>query len=358
MLKHIDVRLVPPVLISLILLAGHFSFGILRGFDAIMLAIGTAVAVELLAGRLSYGSWPHPASAYTSGISVGILVRSPMLWPFALCSAVSILSKYVLRVKGQHLWNPSNFGLCVLFFPAAYGLLDMAPLNTQWGNNMWPMLVIWVVGLYTIWKVKRFHITATYIVAFVAFAALRTAITGDSFWAEVALLLLLLGGVCMHHSDTILAWLGLPNVPVDSGHLWIGVPIALGLLGIPGVAIFGLHQISRLLDRQMPDFVTVVYAYLPLTLAANLTHYITAAMTDAGRILPVTARTFGFSEAGLPTLTWSMDVATFLQGVTLLSVLAFSVYPLLRITRRPLWSNLPHLVGIFGLTAFFWVLMV
>ena len=186
MLKHIDVRLVPPVLISLILVAGHFSFGILRGFDAIVLAIGTAVAVELLAGRLSYGSWPHPASAYTSGISVGILVRSPMLWPFALCSALSILSKYVLRVKGRHLWNPSNFGLCVLFFPAAYGLFDIAPLNTQWGNNMWPMLVIWVVGLYTIWKVKRFHITATYIVAFIALSFLRSLVTGDAFWAEVA----------------------------------------------------------------------------------------------------------------------------------------------------------------------------
>jgi len=186
MLEKIDVRLVPPVLISLILVAGHYSFGILRGFDAILLAIGTAVVVELLAGRMMYGSWPHPASAYTSGISVGILVRAPILWPFAFCSALSILSKYVLRVKDRHLWNPSNFGLCVLFFPAAYGLFDVAPLNTQWGNNMWPMLVIWVVGLYTIWKVKRFHITATYIVAFVAFAALRTAITGDSFWAEVA----------------------------------------------------------------------------------------------------------------------------------------------------------------------------
>jgi hypothetical protein len=186
MLDKIDVRLVPPVLISLILVAGHFSFGILRGFDAILLAIGTAVAVELAAGRLTYGSWPHPASAYTSGISVGILVRAPMLWPFALCSALSILSKYVLRVKGRHLWNPSNFGLCVLFFPAAYGLLDVAPLNTQWGNNMWPMLVIWVVGLYTIWKVKRFHITATYIVAFVALAAVRGVVTGDGFWTEVA----------------------------------------------------------------------------------------------------------------------------------------------------------------------------
>jgi len=186
MMDKIDVRLVPPVLISLILVTGHFSFGILRGFDAILLAIGTAVAEELVLGRLMWGEWPHPASAYTSGISVGILVRSPMLWPFALCSVLSIMSKYVLRVKGRHLWNPSNFGLCVLFFPAAYGLFDIAPLNTQWGNNMWPMLVIWIVGLYTIWKVKRFHVTATYIVAFIAFSFVRGYVTGDGFWAAVA----------------------------------------------------------------------------------------------------------------------------------------------------------------------------
>jgi Na+-translocating ferredoxin:NAD+ oxidoreductase RnfD subunit len=42
------------------------------------------------------------------------------------------------------------------------------------------------VGLYTIWKVKRFHITATYIVAFVALSFVRSLITGDAFWAEVA----------------------------------------------------------------------------------------------------------------------------------------------------------------------------
>jgi polyferredoxin/CRP-like cAMP-binding protein len=178
------------------------------------------------------------------------------------------------------------------------------------------------------------------------------------FWAEAALLLLLLGGVCMHQSRIILSWLGFPEVPVDAEHLWIGLPVALALLSLPGVVTFGLHRISRFLDPEMPDFLTVVYAYLPLTLAANLTHYIPAAMTEAGRILPVTARTFGLAGTGLPTLTWSPDVATFLQGVTLLSVLVFSVYPLLRITRRPFWGNLPHLLGILGITAFFWKLMV
>src|SRR5205085_2681587 len=35
-------------------------------------------------------------------------------------------------------------------------------------------------------RIKRFHITATYVVSFFAFAFLRSAITGDSWQAEIA----------------------------------------------------------------------------------------------------------------------------------------------------------------------------
>lgn len=179
----VDIRLVPPVLISAILVAGHLSFGILRSYEAIALAIGASIVTEMALGRLLWGTWRHPASAYTTGISVGILVRSPMLWPFALGSVLSIMSKYVLRVRGRHIWNPSNFGICVLFFLAPFAV---APLNTQWGNNMWPMLVIWIIGLITIWRVKRAHITVTYIIAFLVLAFVRSQITGDSFLSEAA----------------------------------------------------------------------------------------------------------------------------------------------------------------------------
>jgi len=61
---------------------------------------------------------------------------------------------------------------------------------------------------------------------------------------------------------------------------------------------------------------------------------------------------------GLPTLTWSADVAVFLQGVTLLSALVFSVYPLLRITQRPLLSDLSHLILMVGFTTFFFKIMI
>ncbi|AFY48640.1 hypothetical protein Nos7524_2820 [Nostoc sp. PCC 7524] len=180
----------------------------------------------------------------------------------------------------------------------------------------------------------------------------------QGFWAEVALLLLLLGGVFMHHSQTILEWLGWAAVPVDADHLPISIPVALVLLSIPAVLTYFTHAIARLLDAEQPDYLTVIYAYLPLTLAANLTHYIPAALTEAGQIIPVLARTLGYSGAGLPTLTWNLDVAQFLQGVTLLSAMVFSPYPLLRITRRSLFQNIPHLLLMLGLTAFFFKLML
>lgn len=178
-----DRRYTAPLLITAVLLGGHLSFGILESYKAIVLAIGAAVVAELVLSRLLRDEWPHLASAYISGISVGILVRTPLFWPFAVCSLLSIISKYVLRFRGRHLWNPSNFGICAMLFLAPH---VVAPLSVQWGNNVWPMLVIWILGSVIIWRFRRFHICATYVAGFFLFALLRTFLTGDSFLAEIA----------------------------------------------------------------------------------------------------------------------------------------------------------------------------
>lgn len=178
-----DRRYNAPLLITAILVGGHLSFGILESYKAILVAIGVAIAAELVLSRLLRDQWPHLSSAYISGISVGILIRTPLYWPFAVCSLLTITSKYVLRYRGRHLWNPSNFGICAMLFLAPH---VVAPLSVQWGNNMWPMLVIWLLGAVIIWRFKRFHICATYVAGFFLFAFLRTWFTGDSFLAEIA----------------------------------------------------------------------------------------------------------------------------------------------------------------------------
>jgi len=178
-----DNRYVAPLFITGILLVGHLSYGILESYKKTALAIVVAIITELILGRIFFGKWLNLASAYITGISVGILVRSPAYWPYALCSVISIMSKYVLRLKGRHIWNPSNFGIAVLLFLAPE---TMAVLSIQWGNNYWSLLVIWVLGSIIIWRARRFHISATYVVSFFLFAFLRSWITGDPWQAEVA----------------------------------------------------------------------------------------------------------------------------------------------------------------------------
>ena len=180
---HIDQRYLAPALITCVLLAGQVTFGFLESWSRTLLAIATSISVELVLVRALYGKWPHLASAYVSGISVGILVRSPAFWPYALCSAISITSKYAIRVQGRHLFNPTNFGIVAMLVLAAD---TVAGLSVQWGNNLVPMVLVWIFGTFILRTVGRLHITLTYVASFLIFALVRSAVTGHPFPSEVA----------------------------------------------------------------------------------------------------------------------------------------------------------------------------
>lgn len=181
--KILDSRFAPPVFITLILLVGNLSFGILESYQKTLLAIATSIAAEMILSRIFLHKWPHPASAYITGISVGILLRSPAYWTFALCAALSITSKYALRFRGRHIWNPSNFGICAMLFLASDAV---AGLSIQWGNNFASLVVIWILGSLIIWRARRFHITLVYVASFIALSFLRAHITGDPWQSEIS----------------------------------------------------------------------------------------------------------------------------------------------------------------------------
>jgi Na+-transporting NADH:ubiquinone oxidoreductase subunit NqrB len=119
--KSFDKRYLAPILVTMVLIVGQLTLGFLESWGRTFLAIATSIGVEMLLGKLIVGKWPHLASAYVSGISVGILVRSPAFWPYALCAAISITSKYVIRVDGRHIWNPSNLGMVAMLVLASGG---------------------------------------------------------------------------------------------------------------------------------------------------------------------------------------------------------------------------------------------
>jgi hypothetical protein len=195
-----DPKLHPPLLITAVLALGDVSANVLENqhappwlvaltdgvvveYSPTFLTIAVTVLTELLVGRFFWGKWPNLTSAYISGISAGILIKSPALWPFLLCGMISITSKYVLRVYNRHLWNPTNFGVTMMLFLAPQ---HVASLTVQAGNNGLAVAVIWVLGGMVMYKLGRFHIPLAFVAAFVPLAFLRSAVTGHPWQTEIA----------------------------------------------------------------------------------------------------------------------------------------------------------------------------
>jgi enediyne biosynthesis protein E5 len=179
-----------PMLISCILTVGHLWYGILDGpgGTGTLLAILSAIALEIVLSRYATGKWPRLvvlSSCYITGISVGIIVRSTFLWPYVACSWLSISSKYALRVKNRHLWNPSNLGVSLMLLLTAD---QVAPLSQQWGNDIWVPMIILTLGALILYSLGRLHISLTYVAAFVALSWVRSLIQERPWISEVALL--------------------------------------------------------------------------------------------------------------------------------------------------------------------------
>src|SRR5207237_7242274 len=170
---------------TLILVVGEARYGILGGYDRLVIALGTCTATELVLSRALRGRFANVQSAYITGISLALLTkpRADLLWPFALGGFLAIASKYVLHYRGRHLWNPSNFAISLLVVAAP---ASVAILSHQWGNDPATNPVTWCFGLPIAARVGMLHVTLTYVACFVALALVRSVITGGPALAEIA----------------------------------------------------------------------------------------------------------------------------------------------------------------------------
>lgn len=95
----------------------------------VFVTIGTALGLEILLNR---GAKRLPASAIAIGLGIVLFLRATETWYYALAAIVAILSKRILRLRGRHIFNPSNFAVLVMVF----GLPFTATIEfTQWGSN-------------------------------------------------------------------------------------------------------------------------------------------------------------------------------------------------------------------------------
>src|SRR4051794_2830896 len=176
--RQIDPRYLIAGLITLVLVLAQGRYHVVGGYERLALPLATCMAVEAVLSWFDRGAVVNLQSAYISGISLTLLLKPQggALWPFALGAMLAIASKYVLRYRDNHLWNPTNFAIVALLLVAPD---RVSVLSQQWGNDLLTNLVIWAFGLAIAARVRVLHITLTYVASFLLLTALRSVALGQ-----------------------------------------------------------------------------------------------------------------------------------------------------------------------------------
>jgi Na+-translocating ferredoxin:NAD+ oxidoreductase RnfD subunit len=183
--SRIDPRYLIAGLVTLVLLVAQLRYHMFGGYTRLVIALGVCMATEAALSWFDRGRVVNLQSAYISGISLTLLTKPQgnALWPFVIGGFLAISSKYVLRYREQHLWNPTNFAISALLLAAPS---KVAVLSHQFGNDLVTNLVIWVFGLVIAKRVGVLHITLTYVASFLVLNGLRALALGQPLFPELA----------------------------------------------------------------------------------------------------------------------------------------------------------------------------
>lgn len=160
-----------------------FVLSLLLGFGVLVLDFGirwqnaiaifaAAQATQLLAShylaRIAY----DPLSALITSCSLTLLLRTDLVPLAALAAIIAIGSKFLVRVRGKHVFNPANVALVSLLL-----LSDHAWVSTgQWGSATIGALALACLGMLVLTKARRAETTIAFM------AAYAMLLIGRAYW--------------------------------------------------------------------------------------------------------------------------------------------------------------------------------
>jgi hypothetical protein len=244
---------VAAVLITLQVL-GQTVLGFRLSVAQILISVAIGALIEFVVAFFKDRSIMWPASGLLTGNSAAFILRTPGtlhgqwwslhgIWIFVGVVSISMASKYLIRWRGRHIFNPSNLGLVIAF--VALGPRFTEPQDLFWiPPGPWLIVtyaVLIIGGLLIGWELRLFGLELAFMAGFAAFTALALAASPDH---------------CM-----VASWHVAPMCGQD---LW------QVLVTSPELLVFGLFMVPD--PRTVPDgaLARVVFGLLVAVLAVIL----------------------------------------------------------------------------------------
>lgn len=167
----------------------HYQIAILStlfvyGICCLDFEVGTAQSAAILATALltqlafSYGRKTpafDPRSALISGLSLCLLLRTNFIWIAVLAAAITVGSKFIIRVNGKHIFNPTNIGLVATILVTGQAWVSPG----QWGSAAFFCFLMACLGGLVVNRAARSDVTYAFLIFYVVIIFGRGLWLGD-----------------------------------------------------------------------------------------------------------------------------------------------------------------------------------
>ncbi|MEM6703865.1 MAG: DUF2330 domain-containing protein [Acidobacteriota bacterium] len=162
------------VALSALVIWGRSALGIDIRAEHLLVAGGASLLTEALGARLR-GRRFDPRSPLISSLSLCLLARTASLGFLAATAVVAIGSKFVLRARGKHVFNPTNFGIVTMWM-----LTDGVWVSPgQWGRGAVVGVFCVLFGAFVIHRAVRSDVTLSFLSSYALLLGVRAFWLGD-----------------------------------------------------------------------------------------------------------------------------------------------------------------------------------
>ena len=169
-----------PRLYQIAVLASLLGYGMLAlGFDVsparVALILAAALATQASLSLCSGAGRIDPRSALISGLSLCLLLRTESSALAALGAVIAVSSKFAIRVRGKHVFNPTNVAIVALL--CVSDRVWVSP--GQWGSAAVFAFLMASAGALVVSRAGRADVTCAFLAAHVALVVGRSLWLGD-----------------------------------------------------------------------------------------------------------------------------------------------------------------------------------
>jgi Na+-transporting NADH:ubiquinone oxidoreductase subunit NqrB len=158
--RRLDPRLWQIASLAALLLYGRLRLGFEVSLAQIAITLIVALGTQWLGTKARRLATFDPRSALISALSLGLLLRASHPAVLAFAAVIAVGSKFVLRVRGKHIFNPTNLGVI-----AAIALTRHAWVSPgQWGNFAFFAFLMACVGGLVVNRAARSDVTFAFLV--------------------------------------------------------------------------------------------------------------------------------------------------------------------------------------------------